>query len=112
MSRLGHFAIVRGLKVSVGVVPSAAAWSQGTPTLTLAGQSMLRGDIRADDPWESVVASVEFAKGKLRAVKFQPIAMNEIGRGLPDPHDQHDVNEYMRTRGLPATAQIDLRDAR
>ena len=62
--------------------------------------------IQLEEPimWESVVAVVEFEKGRLRAVKFQPIAMNKIGRGLPDPHDQHDINEYLRTRGLPMPA--------
>ena len=27
--------------------------------------------------------------------------MNKIGTGLPNPHDEFDVNEYHRTRGLP-----------
>jgi poly-gamma-glutamate synthesis protein (capsule biosynthesis protein) len=51
--------------------------------------------------WESVVAYVEFVGSQLRAVRFQPIAMNKIGKGLPDPHDQSDMNQYFRTRGLP-----------
>ena len=41
---------------------------------------------------------------ELRAIRLQPIAMNKVGRGLPNPHDQFDVNEYHRTRGLPRKA--------
>ncbi|MEY4137891.1 MAG: hypothetical protein RLZZ371_73 [Pseudomonadota bacterium] len=62
--------------------------------------------IHLEEPimWESVVADVDFAGGKLKAVHFQPIAMNKIGKGLPNPHDEFDVNEYHRTRGLPKPA--------
>jgi hypothetical protein len=31
--------------------------------------------------------------------------MNKIGSGLPNPHDESDVNEYVRTRGLPRAVQ-------
>ena len=41
---------------------------------------------------------------KLTAIQFQPIAMNKVGKGLPNPHDQFDVNQYHRTRGLPKPA--------
>jgi len=54
--------------------------------------------------WESVVAYVDMTKDKVQAVRFVPIKMNKIGRGLPNPHDMYDVNEYHRTRGLPSPA--------
>jgi poly-gamma-glutamate synthesis protein (capsule biosynthesis protein) len=54
--------------------------------------------------WESVVAHLNFEDGQLSDIQFQPIAMNKIGKGLPNPHDQFDVNEYHRTRGLPKAA--------
>jgi hypothetical protein len=57
--------------------------------------------------WESVVAYVYFAGGRLRAVHFQPIAINKIGKGLANPHDQYDVNQYPRTRGQPRPASGD-----
>lgn len=55
--------------------------------------------------WESVVAYLDFNKGKLAAIRFQPIAQNKIGKGLSNPHDQFDVNLYHRTRGLPRPAE-------
>ncbi|WP_233853005.1 CapA family protein [Paraburkholderia sp. HD33-4] len=55
--------------------------------------------------WESLVAYVDFEGSTLKAIRFQPVAMNKIGRGLPNPHDQFDVNEYHRTRGLPRPAK-------
>jgi poly-gamma-glutamate capsule biosynthesis protein CapA/YwtB (metallophosphatase superfamily) len=54
--------------------------------------------------WESLVAHVDFAGDDLRAIRLQPIAMNKIGSGLPNPHDEFDVNLYHRTRGLPRAA--------
>ncbi len=62
--------------------------------------------IHLEEPimWESAVAYVDFKGGKPQSVCFQPIAMNKIGKGLPNPHDQHDVNLYHRTRGLPKAA--------
>lgn len=62
--------------------------------------------IHLEEPimWESVVAYVDFDGDNLKAVRFQPIAMNKVGKGLPNPHDQFDVNEYHRTRGLPRAA--------
>jgi poly-gamma-glutamate synthesis protein (capsule biosynthesis protein) len=62
--------------------------------------------IHLEEPimWESVVAYVDFEGDKLKAIRFQPIAMNKVGKGLPNPHDQFDVNEYHRTRGLPKPA--------
>jgi poly-gamma-glutamate synthesis protein (capsule biosynthesis protein) len=62
--------------------------------------------IHLEEPimWESVVAHVDFDGDKLKAVRLQPIAMNKVGKGLPNPHDEFDVNEYHRTRGLPRPA--------
>jgi poly-gamma-glutamate capsule biosynthesis protein CapA/YwtB (metallophosphatase superfamily) len=54
--------------------------------------------------WESLVAHVSFDGDRLAGVRFTPIAMNKIGKGLPNPHDEFDVNEYHRTRGLPRPA--------
>lgn len=54
--------------------------------------------------WESVVAHIDFEGDRLKTVRFQPIAMNKVGNGLPNPHDEFDVNEYHRTRGLPKPA--------
>jgi poly-gamma-glutamate capsule biosynthesis protein CapA/YwtB (metallophosphatase superfamily) len=54
--------------------------------------------------WESVVAYVDFKGDELSAIRLQPVAMNKIGSGLPNPHDEADVNEYLLTRGLPRAA--------
>ncbi len=63
--------------------------------------------IQLEEPimWESVVAYVDFLGDELEAIRLQPIAMNKIGSGLPNPHDQFDVNLYHRTRGLPRPAE-------
>lgn len=55
--------------------------------------------------WESIVAEVEFEEDQVSAIRLHPIALNKIGRGLPNPHDEGDVNEYVRTRGLPSRAR-------
>lgn len=62
--------------------------------------------IHLEEPimWESLVAYVDFERDVLKVIRFQPVAMNKIGRGVPNPHDQFDVNEYHRTRGLPKPA--------
>jgi poly-gamma-glutamate capsule biosynthesis protein CapA/YwtB (metallophosphatase superfamily) len=62
--------------------------------------------IMLDEPiiWESVVASVEFTGKKLQSVTFRPIAMNKIGEGQPDAHDQYANNLFLQTRGLPKPA--------
>lgn len=59
--------------------------------------------IHLEEPimWESAVAYVDFEGDSVRAIRLQPIGMNKIGSGLPNPHDESDVNEYVRTRGLP-----------
>ena len=62
--------------------------------------------IHLEEPimWESVVAYVDFEGGQPSAIRLQPIAMNKIGKGLPNPHDEFDVNQYHLTRGLPKPA--------
>ena len=59
--------------------------------------------IHLEEPimWESVVAEVDFQGDELRAIRLQPIGMNKVGSGFPNPHDESDVNEYLLTRGLP-----------
>jgi poly-gamma-glutamate synthesis protein (capsule biosynthesis protein) len=60
-------------------------------------------DIQLDEPiyWESVVAHVDFRGKNLQSITFQPIAMNKIGQGDPDVHDEHTNNLFLQTRGLP-----------
>jgi poly-gamma-glutamate capsule biosynthesis protein CapA/YwtB (metallophosphatase superfamily) len=59
-----------------------------------------------DEPmaWESVIASVEFAHGKLRSVTFHPVVLNNIGAGQPDVHSEYTNNQFLDTRGLPQAA--------
>jgi poly-gamma-glutamate capsule biosynthesis protein CapA/YwtB (metallophosphatase superfamily) len=59
-----------------------------------------------DEPinWESVVAHVTFEGGKLLAVGFQPVVMNNIGEGQPDVHSEFTNNQFLDTRGLPSAA--------
>jgi hypothetical protein len=54
--------------------------------------------------WESVVAYVEFQGRNLQSIRFRPIAQNKIGQGQPDVHDEHDINLFVETRGLPSPA--------
>ena len=60
-----------------------------------------------DEPinWESVVANVKFQGRRLQSVTLRPIAMNSIGEGQPDVHDEHTNNQFLDTRGLPAPAK-------
>jgi poly-gamma-glutamate capsule biosynthesis protein CapA/YwtB (metallophosphatase superfamily) len=66
-------------------------------------------DIQLDEPiiWESVVAHVQFQGKNLQSITFQPIAMNKIGEGEPDLHDEHTNNLFLQTRGLPTPATGD-----
>ena len=59
-----------------------------------------------DEPmsWETAVAYVEFAAGRLQAVSLRPVVMNPIGEGQPDTHTPYADNEFLHTRGLPAPA--------
>jgi poly-gamma-glutamate synthesis protein (capsule biosynthesis protein) len=65
------------------------------PTLTYIDELM---------SWESVVANVQFASGKLQSITLRPIVMNPLGQGDPDVHDSHTNNQFLDTRGLPSAA--------
>jgi len=64
-------------------------------------------DVLLDEPidWESVVAYVQFRGKKLESIQFRPIAMNKIGEGQADTHDEHANNLFLQTRGLPTPAK-------
>ncbi len=57
-----------------------------------------------DEPmnWESAVAYVQFQGKDLRSISFRPIAMNNLGEGQPDVHNQYANNQFLHTRGLPS----------
>jgi poly-gamma-glutamate capsule biosynthesis protein CapA/YwtB (metallophosphatase superfamily) len=59
-----------------------------------------------DEPmnWESVVAYVEFQGNSVRSITFRPIALNNVGEGQPDIHNEYTNNQFLDTRGLPAPA--------
>jgi poly-gamma-glutamate synthesis protein (capsule biosynthesis protein) len=63
-------------------------------------------DTRLEEPiiWESAVAHVAFQGKKLQSITFQPLALNKIGQGDPDVHDEHTNNLYLQTRGIPTPA--------
>src|SRR6202163_1188591 len=57
-----------------------------------------------DEPmnWESAVAYVQFQGKNLRSISFRPIALNNVGEGQPDIHNEYANNQYLDTRGLPS----------
>jgi poly-gamma-glutamate synthesis protein (capsule biosynthesis protein) len=57
-----------------------------------------------DEPmnWESAVAYVQFQGKNLESVSFRPIALNNVGEGQPDIHNQRTNNQFLQTRGLPS----------
>jgi poly-gamma-glutamate capsule biosynthesis protein CapA/YwtB (metallophosphatase superfamily) len=57
-----------------------------------------------DEPmnWESAVAYVQFQGKNLQSVSFRPIALNNVGDGQPDIHNQYTNNQFLETRGLPS----------
>ena len=57
-----------------------------------------------DEPmnWESAVAYVQFQGKSLKSVSFRPIALNNVGEGQPDIHNQYTNNQFLETRGLPS----------
>jgi poly-gamma-glutamate capsule biosynthesis protein CapA/YwtB (metallophosphatase superfamily) len=59
-----------------------------------------------DEPmsWESVVAYVEFQGKNLKSISLRPIALNVVGEGQPDIHNEYTNNQFLDTRGLPAPA--------
>jgi poly-gamma-glutamate capsule biosynthesis protein CapA/YwtB (metallophosphatase superfamily) len=54
--------------------------------------------------WESVVAYVQFQGRNLQSITLQPIFLNNVGKGVPDPHNRYTNNRFLDTRGLPAPA--------
>jgi poly-gamma-glutamate capsule biosynthesis protein CapA/YwtB (metallophosphatase superfamily) len=66
-----------------------------TPTLTYIDEPM---------NWESAVAYVQFQGKDLKSVSFRPIALNNVGEGQPDIHDEYASNQFLVTRGLPSPA--------
>jgi poly-gamma-glutamate capsule biosynthesis protein CapA/YwtB (metallophosphatase superfamily) len=59
-----------------------------------------------DEPivWESVVAHLQFRGRDLQAITLQPIVLNDVGQGVPDPHYRYTNNKFLDTRGLPSPA--------
>ncbi len=59
-----------------------------------------------DEPmsWESAVAYVQFQRRSLQSISLRPIAMNVIGEGQPDTHNEYADNQFLHTRGLPSPA--------
>ena len=57
-----------------------------------------------DEPmnWESAVAYVQFQGKNLKSVSFRPIALNNVGDGQPDIHNEYTNNQFMDTRGMPS----------
>src|ERR1700674_2017278 len=57
-----------------------------------------------DEPmnWESAVAYVQFQGKNLQSVSFRPIALNNVGEGQPDIHNEYANNQFLDTRGLPS----------
>lgn len=58
--------------------------------------------------WESVVAYLEFQgqgnQKNLKSISLRPIALNIIGEGQPDMHNNYANNQFLVTRGLPSPA--------
>ncbi|HVB98355.1 MAG TPA: CapA family protein [Candidatus Dormibacteraeota bacterium] len=54
--------------------------------------------------WEGVIAHLAYQGRKLESVTFQPIALNKLGQGEPDVHNPHDINLFLKTRGIPRPA--------
>src|SRR5258706_11791938 len=65
------------------------------PTLTYIDEPMT---------WESAVAYVQFQGKSLQSVSFRPLALNNIGEGQPDMHNEYANNQFIQTRGLPTPA--------
>ena len=59
-----------------------------------------------DEPmnWESAVAYVQFQGKDLRSISFRAIALNNLGEGQPDVHNEYANNQFLVTRGLPSPA--------
>jgi poly-gamma-glutamate synthesis protein (capsule biosynthesis protein) len=64
-----------------------------TPTLTYIDEPM---------NWESAVAYIQFQGKNLKSISFRPIALNNVGEGQPDIHNEYANNQFLDTRGLPS----------
>jgi hypothetical protein len=60
-----------------------------------------------DEPMncESVVAYIQLQGKNLGSISFQPIALNNVGDGQPDIHNEYANNRFLDTRGLPSSAK-------
>src|SRR6266481_8636726 len=47
---------------------------------------------------------VQFQGRNLQSISFRPIALNNVGEGQPDIHNQYTNNQFLDTRGLPSPA--------
>ena len=52
--------------------------------------------------WESAVAYVQLRGRDVQSISFRPIALNFVGDGQPDIHNEYANNQFLDTRGLPA----------
>ena len=52
--------------------------------------------------WESVVAYIQVQGGNLGSISFQPIALNNVGDGQPDIHNEYANIQFLDTHGLPS----------
>ena len=59
-----------------------------------------------DEPmnWESAIAYVQFQGKTPQSISFRPIALNNVGEGQPDIHNEYTNNQFLDTRGLPSPA--------
>jgi len=54
--------------------------------------------------FESAVATLQFSGRSLSSISLRPVALNVIGEGQPEVHDEYANNQFIQTRGLPAAA--------
>jgi poly-gamma-glutamate synthesis protein (capsule biosynthesis protein) len=59
-----------------------------------------------DEPmnWESAVAYIQFQGKDLHSISLRAIALNNLGEGQPDVHNEYANNQFLDTRGLPSPA--------
>ena len=47
---------------------------------------------------------MQFQGKDLRSISFRAIALNNLGEGQPDVHNEYANNQFLVTRGLPSPA--------
>ena len=52
--------------------------------------------------FESAVVTLQFTGTSLSSISLKPVALNVIGEGQPEVHDEYANNQFIQTRGLPA----------